>query len=245
MGAERPSILRPGLFGLEAAADTRRGVFDAHNEVLIARDVPIDAVFIGDSITDMWALDAFFQGAAGLVVNRGIGGDRTPYVRRRFEADVVQLRPRVAVILIGVNNTWDLDTPWDPSVYRSPEEIEEEIVGDVEAMVASAREREIVVALCSILPTDVPLNGATGTRNEIIARANTRLRAVASRHAAIYVDYHSDFVGNDGRTLRPGLADDGLHPHVAGYEIMARVLLEALTVAGIAAIEPTLRETTP
>ena len=30
-----------------------------------------------------------------------------------------------------------------------------------------------------------------------------------------------------------GLADDGLHPHVVGYEIMAGVLLETLAAAGI------------
>jgi lysophospholipase L1-like esterase len=238
MNEERPSVVRPGLFGLEAAADTRRGVFDAHNEALLAGGVPIDAVFIGDSITDMWALDAFFAGASGLIVNRGIGGDRTPFVRRRFDADVLQLHPRLVVIKIGVNNTWDLDTPWDPSVYRSPEEIEEEIVADVEAMVASAREREIVVALGSILPTDSPFEGTTGIRNELISRANTRLRGVAARHAAIYVDYHSHLAAEDGITLRPGLADDGLHPHVVGYAIMANVLLETLTAAGITLMKP-------
>lgn len=238
MDGERPSVVRPGLFGVEAAADTRRGVFDAHNEALLARLLPIDAVFIGDSITDMWALDAFFQDASGLIVNRGIGGDRTPFVRRRFEADVLQLHPGLAVIKIGVNNTWDLDTPWDPSVYRSPDEIEEEIVTDVEAMVAAAREREIVVALCSILPTDILFEGTTGVRNELIFRANTRLRRVADRHGAIYVDYHSHLTAEDGMTLRPGLADDGLHPHVLGYEIMARVLLETLAATGITLLTP-------
>jgi hypothetical protein len=29
------------------------------------------------------------------------------------------------------------------------------------------------------------------------------------------------------------LADDGLHPHVVGYESMAGVLLDTLTAAGI------------
>jgi lysophospholipase L1-like esterase len=33
--------------------------------------------------------------------------------------------------------------------------------------------------------------------------------------------------------LQPGLADDGLHPHVVGYESMASVLLDTLTAAGI------------
>src|SRR5438874_10748528 len=158
MAVQRPNLIRPGEFGLAVAADTRRAVFDYHNEALMAQGLPIAAVFIGDSITDMWALDAFFHSASGFLVNRGIGGDRTPYVRRRFEADVLQLRPWLAVIMIGVNNTWDLDIRWDPRLLRTAEEIEEEIVADTEAMVSAARTEDITVALCSILPTDVPFN---------------------------------------------------------------------------------------
>jgi hypothetical protein len=46
------------------------------------------------------------------------------------------------------------------------------------------------------------------------------------------VDYHWNLAADDGLTLRCGLAD-GLHPHVVGYEIMAGVLLDTLTAAGI------------
>jgi lysophospholipase L1-like esterase len=64
-------------------------------------------------------------------------------------------------------------------------------------------------------------------------RANARLRTVAGRHGAVYVDYHRHLAAEDGLTLRPGLADDRLHPHVVGYEIMANVLLDTLSAAGI------------
>jgi len=228
----RPALLKPGLFGVEAAADNRRGVFDMHNEALLARGVPVDAVFIGDSITDMWALDAYFQGASGLIVNRGVGGDRTPFVRRRFASDVPQLRPRLTVIKIGVNNTWDLDIWWDPSLIRSPGDIEDEIVSDVTAMVREARAAGISVAMCSILPTDVPFNGNTAVRNGLIVRANDRLRDLARAEDAVYVDYHRHLVAGDGLTLRTGMADDGLHPHSVGYDIMARVLLDTLAASG-------------
>jgi lysophospholipase L1-like esterase len=239
MSVNRPAVIRPGVFGMDVAADRRRGVFDYHNEALLALKLPVDAVFIGDSITDMWALDAFFQGArGGFVVNRGIGGDRTPFVRRRFAADVLQLQPRLVVIKIGVNNAWDLDIWWDAGLIRTPEAIEEEIVTDVEAMVVAAREAGIAVALCSILPTDIPFNGNTAVRNGIIVRANRRLRDLAQRRGAVYVDYHSHLVSEDGQTLRSGLADDGLHPHVQGYEMMATILLDTLAAAGIEAIKP-------
>ncbi|HVA90324.1 MAG TPA: GDSL-type esterase/lipase family protein [Chloroflexota bacterium] len=233
---ERPRMIRPGIFSIEAAADRLRGVFDAHNEALIAHELPVDAVFFGDSITEMWDLGVFFEGTGGRIINRGIGGDRTVFARRRFEADVLQLRPRLLVIKIGVNNTWDLDIWWDAGQRREPREIEDEIVNDLAGMVRAARERGIAVALCGILPTDVPFNGNTATRNALILRANARIREIASEHGAVYVNYHARLAGDDGQTLRAGLADDGLHPHVQGYQIMAATLLEALDEAGIGVI---------
>jgi len=235
---ERPIIIRPGPFGVIAAADSRRGIFDMHNEALRAREIPVDAVFIGDSITDMWALDVYVRGTSGgYIANRGISGDRTTFARRRFAVDVLQLGPRLAVVKIGVNNTWDLDIWWDPSLIRAPQDIEDEIVADSEAMVQAARDAGIAVALCSILPTDIPFNGNNARRNALIARANGRLHGLATREGAIYVDYHSHLVSDDGLTLRPGLAADGLHPHTVGYEVMARVLLDTLAGTGIEAIK--------
>ncbi len=236
-GVERPQIIRPGKFGVEAAADRLRGAFDYHNEALLAYKTPIDAVFLGDSITEMWALDVFFEGTKGPIINRGIGGDRTVFARRRFDADVLQLNPRLLVIKIGVNNAWDLDIWWDATLRREPGEIEEEIVSDLDVMARAARERGIAVALCSILPTDIPFNGNNTVRNALIARVNPRLRALAAAHGAVYVDYHAELTAEDGLTLRAGLADDGLHPHVLGYRIMATTLLDTLGRAGITVIK--------
>jgi lysophospholipase L1-like esterase len=56
------------------------------------------------------------------------------------------------------------------------------------------------------------------------------------RRGAVYVDYHSQLAAEDGITLRAGLADDGLHPHVLGYRIMASTLLETLKQVGITII---------
>jgi lysophospholipase L1-like esterase len=233
---ERPTIIRPGPFGVVANADSRRRVFDSQNEALLTYKAPVDAVFIGDSITDMWALEMHFRGRSGIIVNRGIGGDRTPFLRRRFEADVVQLQPRLVVILIGINNTWDLDIWWDQSQARTPEAIEEEIVADSATMVRMATSAGIATALCSVLPTSISFNGNTAMRNTLVVRTNRRLERVAQDGGAIYVDYHRQLVAPDGLSLRPELADDGLHPHVLGYEIMTTTLLDALAAAGIGVI---------
>ncbi len=238
MTETRPQLIKPGTFGLDVAADSHRGTFDAHNESLLAKHRTIDAVFIGDSITDRWAIDAYFQGTQGMLVNRGIGGDITPFVRKRFAADVIQLHPRLVVIKIGVNNFWALETWWDASLLQTPQQIEEEIITDTSAMAKDALTHNIQVALCSILPTNIPFNGVTAIRNKAIKQVNERLEHIAHELQDVtFVDYHSHLVADDGLTLRDGLADDGIHPHSVGYDIMANVLLTTLKEANISIIQ--------
>src|SRR5215467_10521055 len=59
-------------------------------------------VFFGDSITDGWKIEESFPGRP--YVNRGIGGQTTSQMLVRFRQDVVNLRPKVVVILAGTND---------------------------------------------------------------------------------------------------------------------------------------------
>ena len=59
-------------------------------------------VFFGDSITDMWPISEYFPGKP--YINRGIGGQTTPQMLVRFREDVINLQPKVVVILAGTND---------------------------------------------------------------------------------------------------------------------------------------------
>src|SRR5438105_15504536 len=59
-------------------------------------------IFFGDSITDLWKLDEYFRDKP--YINRGIGGQTTPQMLVRFRQDVINLQPRVGVILAGTND---------------------------------------------------------------------------------------------------------------------------------------------
>src|SRR3974390_1864372 len=59
-------------------------------------------VFMGDSITDAWHLDKSFPRKP--YINRGIGGQTTPQMLIRFRPDVIDLDPKVVVILAGTND---------------------------------------------------------------------------------------------------------------------------------------------
>lgn len=232
MDPKRPAVIRPGMFGIDAPADRRRHEFDFHNEALLHHRRAIDFLFFGDSITHWWDVATYFGKDGHAVVNRGIGGDTTPHALRRFAADVLQLRPAYVILLLGINNTWALDE-WLPEDRKSAEEIEHEVVSDLQQMTALSRQHGIVPILCSLLPTRMDRYARNGERNELVVRINAALSAYARSADVIYVDYHSHMTDSDGLTLRAELADDGLHPHVIGYDLMARVLCETLARHGI------------
>jgi lysophospholipase L1-like esterase len=228
MTITRVSMLKPGLFGTAVAADARRGEFDFGNESLLTEGVRPDVLFIGDSITHLWEVQAYFAGGGRVLVNRGIGGDTSAFVRKRFAADALQLRPRLVVMKIGTN-----DLGWSEEALDDA--ISDKICEHIAAMLADARDAGVPMALCSILPiwgpSWYPSAAFTARKNAQIVALNARLRPLAAGTGAIYVDYHPHMTDADGTLLRD-LADDGVHPHAAGYALMARVLRETLAAHG-------------
>lgn len=225
--------LRPTI-KLDVASDSRRKEFNHRNESILTLGVPVHAVFIGDSITHWWELGAFFGGSGRLLVNRGIGGDVSAHVVRRFEADVLQLNPKLAVVLIGINDTGAIKEAAEEELPSLRETITERVAVNVVALMNLSQAKGIRMAVGSILPTSLYWKTRNDVRNHAIVRINRRIRQEADRQPhVVYVDYHSRMVGEDGVTLRSGLSHDGLHPHVLGYAIMAEVLKETLGGQGI------------
>jgi hypothetical protein len=67
---------------------------------------------IGDSITSRWQSLAPAKRLSGLqIIKRGIPSDSTAHMLSRFDHDVVQLHPRVGVILGGINDIERIPLP--------------------------------------------------------------------------------------------------------------------------------------
>lgn len=230
---EKKKVILPGNFGTPdhfVDADTRRIEFDILNEQIVCGQIKPDIVFIGDSITHYMEENRFYH-KYGFVVNRGIGGDRSTYVKRRFMADVVQLEPRLCIMLIGCNNFWDIDDIIPEDACDFPEDIEKQYIGALEAdyreMLDCAKEHGVVMWIASILPQCAPVL-MVDRRNRFIVKVNKMLASLADEYGTAYVDYHSSMTREDGLTLLDGVSSDGLHPDSTGYELMSRVLLPML-----------------
>lgn len=176
-------------------------------------------VFMGDSITEGWHFDApggVF--ATKPYINRGISGQTTPQMVLRFHQDVIDLQPKVVVILAGTN---DIAGNTGPMTAEDTE-------NNLAAMAEMAAQNHIHVVLCSILPAyDYPWQPGLTPAPKIDA-INEWIRNYAAQHRFVYVDYHSAM--KDARDGLPAnLSHDGVHPLPAGYDIMA-----PLVEAGIA-----------
>jgi lysophospholipase L1-like esterase len=170
-------------------------------------------VFFGDSITDIWHLDEYFPGKP--YINRGIGGQTTPQMLIRFRQDVIELHPKVMVILAGTN---------DIAGNTGPMRLED-IEADYASMADLARANNIRVVFSSVLPvhnyTPQSQNMYAGRSPAKILELNRWLQSYATAHPdCLYLDYFNAMVDDKG-LLKRELAEDGLHPNAAGYKIMA------------------------
>jgi lysophospholipase L1-like esterase len=168
-------------------------------------------IFMGDSITQAWKIEGpggSFPGKP--YFNRGISGQTTPQMLLRFRQDVLDLKPKVVIILAGTN---------DIAGNTGPETLEQ-IEGYIASMAELATSHHIRVVLCSILPAfDYPWKPGMEPAPKI-DEVNKWMKTYADDHGHIYVDYHSAM--KDERDGLPAtLSHDGVHPTDAGYAVMA------------------------
>jgi len=175
-------------------------------------------VFMGDSITEGWHFDGPSGFAGKPYINRGISGQTTPQMVLRFRQDVIDLKPKVVVILAGTN---DLAGNTGPMTLEQTE-------GNLASMADLATANRIKVVLCSVTPAfDFPWKPGLTPAPKVLA-LNAWMKSYAAEKGYVFVDYHSAM--KDQRDGLPAtLSHDGVHPNPTGYAIM-----QPLVEAGIA-----------
>ena len=206
---------------------------------------PVKLVFLGDSITDFWTMaeNPWFPGAVGGAsvwnesfagsdlrnrsLNMGISGDRTEHVLHRIlpraegglgELDRPDLDPAVIVLLIGINNSWDAETP-----------VVDSVLDGIRAVTAAvhARKPGALIVLQSLLPTNEP-----GRNAQVVVPVNAALAAFAAEEAQAghvrFLDLYPAFLDANGGQNRAFFMD-AVHPNESGYRAWRDRLVPFLT----------------
>ena len=178
----------------------------------------VDLIFIGDSITHGW------EGKGKAIwekyyikrnaVNLGIGGDRTQHVLWRLDnGNIKNINPKVAVVMIGTNNSGN--------GRNSAEEMIDGVTAVIEKLRTKLPKTEIL--LLDIFPRGQRINAQRGK----ILQVNQVLSRLDSRPHVTFLRIGQNFVSPDG-SIAKDIMPDFLHLTPNGYEIWAK------------SIEPTL-----
>jgi lysophospholipase L1-like esterase len=200
-------------------------------------------VCLGDSITQMgeapggyvsllreWLAKAV---PGSEVINAGISGNTSRDMLARFQKDVLDKKPDLITISVGVNDVWhgfDVAHPngGGPGGVSLPE-----YQKNVESMVSQAQAKGVKVVL---LAATVIYEDLSNAQNAMGTQYNAALRRIAAGRHASFIDLQLPFrtLIHDYR-LTTGARDnllttDGVHMNVTGNLVMAHAILNGLGI---------------
>ena len=207
--------------GYERFLDLNQRVKESHGQA--------ELIFVGDSITQGWEANGREVWAKYYAprhaLNLGIGSDHTQHVLWRLDhGNLEGLKPKAAVLLIGVNNI--------PDENNSPRQVLE----GVTAVVHKLREKlpETKVLLLGIFPFREDFCSQRAKALQV----NQALHKLEDGHWIRFLDIGHLFIEPDGRISKE-MMRDFLHLSPAGYRIWARAIEPDLAaLLGQKPIEP-------
>ena len=173
-------------------------------------------LFYGDSLTDgsdypdyvVNTLNRAFPDAGFEILNSAVCGNTAADLRKRMQADVIDRKPDLVSICIGVNDC----------IGKRPVADYE---ADMEALATAIQKAGARVLLM------LPSNLGDPEREARFLEYLAVIRKVAAAHNALVADAHAEFLKGtkEGREM---LGADGVHHGKNGFEGMARAVLDAL-----------------
>jgi lysophospholipase L1-like esterase len=137
---------------------------------------------------------------------------------------VIALKPRVVVILAGINDVQGF------LQQETPRQIED----NWEAMADLAHAHGIKLVFGSLLPvnnyTDAAKDVVKERKPEELRALNAWLRAFCARNGHVYADYAAALVDANG-LMAAAYTQDGVHPLDNGYARMAPIAQSAINQA--------------
>ena len=204
-------------------------------------------LFIGDSITDSGRakpigesvngglgngyvsfVDAFLGATKPdlrlRTINMGVGGNTVRDLESRWQSDVLDLKPDMVSVMIGINDVWrQFDSPLAKETHIGPEDYRDTLDRLL------ARTTPQVERLFVASPFFIEANRQDAMRvrmDEYGAYAHE----VAIQHGAIWVDVQAAFDAILKHVPSQSLAGDRIHPDATGHAVITRAFLKAMGV---------------
>ena len=168
-------------------------------------DYEVDVAFLGDSLTDGYDVENYYP--QFLVVNRGIGGDTTFDLENRLQVSVYDLKPKVAVLLIGGNNPETMFENYEQILLGFQENIPDTKI--------------VLVSLIS-------MSQEWGKKNHLAAFNNVKIKMLAEKYGYDYVDLYSPLLNPRTDEMYEAYSTDGAHQTPEGYGVFTAQITPVL-----------------
>ncbi|MEG1608475.1 MAG: GDSL-type esterase/lipase family protein [Clostridia bacterium] len=184
--------------------------FDKESQLLAEQNADIDTIFVGDSMTEQYDIAKFFKNKNYL--NRGIGFNFTLQVLDRLQPQVLLLKPKRIVLLIGTN---DLYFGYRPT--QIAEHIQDIIVK------AKTTLPTVKMVIQQVVPLNESMSPDLNRTNNNIALVNQLLVNVCKDTDSQLVNSSKDLIDQNGQLIKKYTVD-GLHLNDDGYQILTNCL---------------------
>ena len=156
------------------------------------------------------------------VINKGVSGNTTRDLLKRFDQDVRAYEPETLAILIGINDVWrQFDTPLITESAVMPQEYEK----NLEQLISMAN--EFVDRLILITPYFMEPNKADSMRKRMDEYGSV-VKKLGEKYSLMVIDLQQEFDKLFAHMHPCAIAWDRIHPNSQGSMYMARVILDSL-----------------
>jgi lysophospholipase L1-like esterase len=179
-------------------------------------------VFLGDSITQGWGDDMGNTFPGLRVANRGISGDTTRGMLLRLKNDVLALKPKGIVMLMGTN---DLEEGADAAT----------ISNNIELMLEAIRKNDpkTPVTLCRVFPA----SASKKRPSDQIQAINAAIANVAKGFPQVTMVDTWTLFANEKGDAKESEFPDLLHPNQMGYAKWGAAIRPVLATQGLVETE--------
>ena len=156
------------------------------------------------------------------VVNMGCSGHQAPDLVKRWQTDVLDLKPDWVSVMIGINDVWrQFDIPRQTETHVLPKAY----AAALERMATTTKRS--VSGLVLMTPFYIESNPADAMRARM-DEYGAIVKQVARKHGALFVDTQAAFNRVLEHTHSAAIAWDRVHPNHIGHQVLARAFLDAV-----------------
>ncbi len=202
-------------------------------------------VMIGDSITDVGRTRPVAEGLfdplgrgyvtmvealilsgypeLGLrIVNTGCSGDQVISLKKRWQADVLDLKPDYVSVMIGTNDVWrQFDIPRQKEAHVLPDQYEATYRELIEQTQPKVKQMILMT------PFYLELNKGDAMRARM-DEYGAIVKKLAKEYKTVFVDTQAPFDAVLKHMHSAAIGWDRVHPNQAGHMVLARAFLNAV-----------------